>query len=76
MLFFPYGIRFYLLCYENFEIQTKSLAMVTQNKTNVNMAAHKLWLIHCEPIHLPFSSLTALRLSNFFKNQVTNFKHI
>lgn len=51
MLFFPYGIRFYLLSYENFEIQTKSLAMATQNKTNVNMAAHKLWLIHCEPIY-------------------------
>lgn len=51
MLFFPYGIMFYLLSYENFEIQTKSLAMATQNKTNVNMAAHKLWLIHCEPIY-------------------------
>lgn len=76
MLFFPYGIMFCLLSYENFEIQTKSLAMATQNKTNVNMAAHKLWLIHCEPIYWPFSSLTALRLSNFFKNQITNFKHI
>lgn len=67
MLFFPYGIRFYLLSYENFEIQTKSLAMATQNKTNVNMAAHKLWLIHCEPIYWPFFFTYSPEIKQFFQ---------